>query len=148
MFYQNINRMQAAQRAKKCCFLHGDLDLWPWHSNSSKPGIKHVFRVNLAQIRLAVPWHISYTNKKPDWQRQKQNLPQFTVCSDKEEKQQQEHICSEEMVPSRVRGVSREGGKLLAAHCIKQKAIFYYTDDHKQSKWKLLNGIYSRCAML
>jgi len=30
-------------------------DFWPWHSNSSERGTKHVFRVNLAQIRSAVP---------------------------------------------------------------------------------------------
>jgi len=46
-------------------FVSGDLDLWPWHSNSSERGSKHVFQVNLAQIRLAVPeiFH-SYTNKE------------------------------------------------------------------------------------
>jgi len=31
----------------------GDLDLWPWHSNSSERG--NVFPVNLVQIRSAVP---------------------------------------------------------------------------------------------
>jgi len=36
-------------------FVPGDLDLLPWHSNSSNRGTKHVFPVNLAQIRLAVP---------------------------------------------------------------------------------------------
>jgi len=36
-------------------FLPGDLDLWPWHSNSSERGTKHVFPVNLVQIRSAVP---------------------------------------------------------------------------------------------
>ena len=30
-------------------------DLWPWHSNSSERRTKHVFRVNLAQIRSAGP---------------------------------------------------------------------------------------------
>jgi len=30
-------------------------DLWPWHSNSSEREIKHVFSVNLAQIRLRFP---------------------------------------------------------------------------------------------
>jgi len=30
-------------------------DLWPWHSNSSERGTKHVLPVNLAQIRSAVP---------------------------------------------------------------------------------------------
>jgi len=36
-------------------FVPTDVDLSPWHSNSSKRGNKHVFAVNLAQIRLAVP---------------------------------------------------------------------------------------------
>jgi len=36
-------------------FVHGDLDLWPWHSNSSEEGTKHVFPVNLAHICSVVP---------------------------------------------------------------------------------------------
>ena len=51
----NINRMQAAERAENAIFVPGDLDLWPWPSNSSDRGTKHVFCVNLAQIRSAVP---------------------------------------------------------------------------------------------
>jgi len=35
-------------------FVPGDPDLWPWHSNSSEQRTKHVFSVNLAQIRSAV----------------------------------------------------------------------------------------------
>jgi len=31
------------------------LSLWPWHSNSSERTTKHVFHVNLAQIRSVVP---------------------------------------------------------------------------------------------
>jgi len=43
-----------------CCectarFGPGDLDLWPWHSNSSERRTKHVFRVNLMQMRSIVP---------------------------------------------------------------------------------------------
>jgi len=49
----NINHMQAAERAEKCCFFSDGLDLWP--SNSSEWGTKHVFRVNLQQICSAVP---------------------------------------------------------------------------------------------
>jgi len=46
-------------------FVPGDLDLWPWHSNSSERGTKHIFPVNLAQIRSAVPEiFYSQTNKK------------------------------------------------------------------------------------
>jgi len=46
-------------------FIPGDLDLWPWHSNSSERGAKHVFYVNLAQIRSAVPetFHTKQTKK-------------------------------------------------------------------------------------
>ena len=35
-------------------FVPGDLDFWPWHSNSSEWRTKHVFHVNLAQIRSVV----------------------------------------------------------------------------------------------
>jgi len=54
----NINRTQAAERAEKFRFLSLvtlNFDLWSWPSNSSERGRKHVFRVNLAQIRSAVP---------------------------------------------------------------------------------------------
>ena len=40
---------------KTLFFVRGDLDFWPWHSNSSNWGTKHVFPVNLAQIRSADP---------------------------------------------------------------------------------------------
>jgi len=36
-------------------FVPNDLDLWPWHSNSSEWETKHIFPLNLAQIRSAVP---------------------------------------------------------------------------------------------
>jgi len=41
-------------------------DLWPWHSNSSERGIKHVFAVNLAQIRPAVPDIFEWQPKNTD----------------------------------------------------------------------------------
>ena len=44
-------------------FVHGDLDLWSWYSNSSKWGTKHIFPVNLAQIRSPVP-EMFHTQKK------------------------------------------------------------------------------------
>jgi len=47
----NTNRTQAAERAEKCRFC----PWWPWPSNSSEGGTKRVFRVNLVQIRSAVP---------------------------------------------------------------------------------------------
>ena len=52
--------------------------LWP--SNSSERGTKHIFHVNLAQIRSAVPEIFLTQTKNTDWRRQKQNLPQFTAC--------------------------------------------------------------------
>jgi len=52
----NINRMQAAEMAGKMpFFVPGDLDIWPWPSNWSERGTKHVLRVNLVQICSAVP---------------------------------------------------------------------------------------------
>ena len=48
-------------------FFPGDLELWPWHSDSSERGIKHIFPVNLVQIHSAVPditLFDSQTNKK------------------------------------------------------------------------------------
>jgi len=63
-------------------FVPGDLDLWPWHSNSFERGTKHVFPVNLAQIRSAVPEIFdSQTKKKTNHRALKQNLTvQFTAC--------------------------------------------------------------------
>ena len=43
-------------------FVPGDVDLW--HSNSSERGTKHVFPVNLAQIRSAIPEILSEKQKK------------------------------------------------------------------------------------
>jgi len=50
MFYQT-NRKQAAERAEKYRFCPS----WLLPSKSSKRGTKHVFCVNLVQIRSAVP---------------------------------------------------------------------------------------------
>ena len=62
-------------RRKPRFLVSGDLDLW--HSNSSEQGAKHVFPVNLAQIRSAVP-EIFHTQTKSH--SQKENLMQFTAC--------------------------------------------------------------------
>jgi len=59
----------------KPLFIPGDLDLWPWHSNLSKQGIKHVFPLNLEQIRSAVP-EIFHTQTK------KQELKMFLPNTD------------------------------------------------------------------
>ena len=54
------------RKAKKCRFyVPGDLDLY--HLNSSEQGTKHVFRVNLAQIRSVVPEIIHTQTKNTDW---------------------------------------------------------------------------------
>jgi len=84
---RNINRKQEDERANNAVFVPGDLDLWPWHSDSSERETKHVFPVNLAQIRSAVP-KIYHTQTKSYSQRQnsqKQNLShsQFTACGNK-----------------------------------------------------------------
>jgi len=49
-------------------------NLWPWPSNSSERGTKHVFHVNLMQIRSAI-FEIFIHKQKTDWRRHKQNLP-------------------------------------------------------------------------
>ena len=76
----NVHRTQAAEKAKNAVFV-GDLDLWPWPSSSSERGTKHAFHVNLAQICSAVPEIFHAQTKNADWRCQKQNLPQFTACS-------------------------------------------------------------------
>jgi len=47
-------------------FVPGDLARWPWRSNSSERGTKHVFRVNLAQIHSAIPerFHMQTNNHR------------------------------------------------------------------------------------
>ena len=55
-------------------FVPADLDLWPWHSNSSKWGPNTSFMVSSSR-------DISYTNKKSHRQCQQQNLTQFTAYS-------------------------------------------------------------------
>jgi len=74
--------MQATKRAETPVFVPGDLDLWPWHSNSSERGTKHVFRVNLRKFVQRFPRYFIHkqTKTKSHRQRQKQNLTQFTAC--------------------------------------------------------------------
>jgi len=89
----NINRTQAAVRSKKCRFLSLvtlTFDLWPWHSSLSERGTKHVFRVNLAHIRSAVP-EIFHTQTKKSQTAPKQNHRQFTACG---KKYLRHHLCS------------------------------------------------------
>jgi len=45
-------------------FVPGDLDLWPWHSNLSEWGTKHVFPVNLAQVVQWLPRYLIHKQKK------------------------------------------------------------------------------------
>jgi len=54
MFYQT-NRMQAAERAEKCHFYLVTLIFVPDLQTRPSDMTKHVFHVNLAQIRSAVP---------------------------------------------------------------------------------------------
>ena len=62
-----IHKLQAGCRKgrKMLFFVHEDLDLWPWHSDWSKWGTKHIFHVNLAQIRSVVPEIFHTQTKKP-----------------------------------------------------------------------------------
>jgi len=57
-------------RWKPHFFVPGDLDLWPWHSNSSKRRTKHVVPVNLAQIRSSV-LEIFHTQKSHSAKKQR-----------------------------------------------------------------------------
>jgi len=63
----NINRMQTAKMAEKYRFC----PWWPWPSNTSEWGTKHVFRVNLMQIHQALPEIFHTQTKNPDWRHQK-----------------------------------------------------------------------------
>jgi len=68
-------------------FVSGDLGLWPLHSNSSERGTQHVFPVNLAQIRTAVPEIFHSQTKWKKWKKSqtalKQNPTEFTACGKK-----------------------------------------------------------------
>jgi len=66
MFYQTQTAYTGRRKGRKMPFLSPvtfTFKLWPWPSNSSERGTKHVFYVNLAQIRSA--WFPRYfTNKR------------------------------------------------------------------------------------
>jgi len=72
----NTNRTQPTKRAEKCLLSQLTLtfDLW------SERGTKHVFRLNLAQIRSAVPRYFIHKQKTLTDGAKKQNLSQFTAC--------------------------------------------------------------------
>jgi len=54
--------MQAAEKCRFLSLVTLTFVLWPWPSNSSERGTKHVFRENLVQIRSAVS-EIFHTQK-------------------------------------------------------------------------------------
>ena len=63
-----MSRTQAAEGAEKAVFVSGDLDFWPLILTfnlvqARDQTTKHVFLVNLAEIRSAVP-EIFYTQTK------------------------------------------------------------------------------------
>jgi len=66
MFYQTQAAHRPPKGPKNAVFVPDDLhfDFWPWPSNSSERGTKHVFRVNFMQTRSVFP-EISHaqTNK-------------------------------------------------------------------------------------
>jgi len=74
----NINRTQAAPEGPKMPFLSLATLTFDLDFQTRPKGIKYVFRVNLAQIRLAIPEIFHKQTKKS--QRQKQYLTQFTAC--------------------------------------------------------------------
>jgi len=61
-------------------FFPDDIDLWPWHSNSSERGTKHVFPVNLAQFRSAIPEIFNRVHKQSHWQRHNTTSPYTVHC--------------------------------------------------------------------
>jgi len=60
----STNMAISETRVYSAFFVPGDIDLWPWHSNLSERGTKHVLHVNLAQIRSAVPEIFDSQTKK------------------------------------------------------------------------------------
>jgi len=69
-------RCFTAKRAKKCCFC----PWWPWPSNLSKQGTKHIFHVNLVQIRSAVP-KIFHTQTKEVTDSTKNRALHSSLCA-------------------------------------------------------------------
>jgi len=78
MFYQTLTTRRPPKGLKNAGFC----PWWPWPSNSS-----HVFCVNSAQIRSAVPEIFHSQTKTTDWRHQEQNLLQFTACGNNTLKQ-------------------------------------------------------------
>jgi len=89
----NINRTQATERAKKCCFFcPGDLDLQTRPSDGPNMSYMWIWR-------KAIQWFPRYfIHKKTNWRHQKQNFLQFTVCgknSDGQRSQYTENLMTE-----------------------------------------------------
>jgi len=64
MLYQIRTARRPPKGPKNAVFDPGDFYLWPGPSNLSKRGNKHVFRVNLTQIRSAVPDIVYFIHKQ------------------------------------------------------------------------------------
>jgi len=74
------SRLLTHDRVHSALFVPGDLDLWQWHSNSSKRGIKHIFLVNFALICSAVlDIFDSQTKKNKKWQTALKTEPYLCV---------------------------------------------------------------------
>jgi len=70
----NINRTQAAERAKKCRFC----PWWPWPLTFK---LVHVRDQTCLPCEFGANPEIFHTQTKTtDWRHEKQNLPQFTAC--------------------------------------------------------------------
>jgi len=61
---RSIPSLPAVMGAHSTFFVPVELDLWPWHSNSSERRTKHVLPVNLAQVRSVVPEILEAQTKK------------------------------------------------------------------------------------
>jgi len=73
----NINRTQDTETAEKnAVFVRGNLDLWPWHSNSSERGTKHV---SLWIWRKSVQRFLGYFIHKQKSQKQNRTVYRLTA---------------------------------------------------------------------
>jgi len=57
-------------------FVPGDLEFWPWPSNSSKRGTKHVFRVNLGKSVQRFPRSVIFRTQTKEPQTEGEKITQ------------------------------------------------------------------------
>ena len=112
-------------------FVHGDHDLWPWHSNSSDRGTKHVLRVNLAHICSVVP-DILEAQKKQIETRTKDIWPNIH-CTSSQKSKVPITMCSRHPFPRQPRNgpicyctLFATYGALLTVHCLLEWCIQFF----------------------